>query len=556
MLEGFTRWPEDLAERYRAEGHWRGESLVDLLDTAVRTHGPKTAVVCGDRRIRYDELDLLTRRTAAGLHARGIRSGDRVVVQLPNGADFVVVCFALFRLGAKPVFALPAHREQEIRHLCELSGAVGYVFPEAHHGFDHLALAHRVQDHVRGLRHLFVLGKDADGGAVPLAEVDAEPVDLPAPDPSDVAFFLLSGGTTALPKLIPRTHDDYTYQVRAAREACPVDGEDVYLAVLPVEFNFTWGCPGVVGVLGAGGTVVMATDPTPELCLPLIEREGVTFTSVVPSVLQLWLEGSQWLDSDLGSLRFLQVGSAKLYPETAARVEPAFGCRLQQVFGMAEGLLTFTRPDDPTETVLTTQGRPVSPADEIRIVDEQDREASVGTIGELLARGPYTLRGYYRAPEHNRRAFTEDGFYRSGDLARLTPEGNLVIEGRIKDVIIRGGDKISAAEVEGHLLTLDSVARAAVVPYPDEFLGERTCAFVVPAGEAPALPDVKAALEDRGLAAYKLPDRLEILTGLPLTGLGKIDKKVLAALARGETAPAAADFLPSPAARAADPDSD
>ncbi|MFF3767058.1 (2,3-dihydroxybenzoyl)adenylate synthase [Streptomyces sp. NPDC001922] len=550
MLDGFTPWPADVAERYRAEGLWRGESLVDLLDTAVRTHGAKPAVVCGDRRIGYDELDLLTRRTAAGLHARGIRSGDRIVVQLPNGPDFVVLCFALFRLGAKPVFALPAHRVQEIRHLCELSGAVGYVFPESHHGFDHLALAHRVRGEVPGLEHLFVLGKDAEGGAVPLDEVDAEPVELPAPDPSDVAFFLLSGGTTALPKLIPRTHDDYAYQVRAAREACPVDGDDVYLAVLPVEFNFTWGCPGVVGVLGAGGTVVMAPDPTPELCFPLIEREGVTFTSVVPSILQLWLEGREWLGDDLSSLRFLQVGSAKLYPETAARVEPSFGCRLQQVFGMAEGLLTFTRPEDPADTVLTTQGSRVSPADEIRIVDEQDREVPAGTVGELLARGPYTLRGYYRAAEHNSRAFTGDGFYRSGDLARLTPEGNLVIEGRIKEVIIRGGDKVSAAEVEGHLLTLGSVARAAVVPCPDDFLGERTCAFVVPAGKAPSLPEIKAALEDRGLAAYKLPDRLEILTELPLTGLGKTDKKVLAALARGEAAPAAAGLLPSPAVAA------
>nr|WSZ13622.1 AMP-binding protein [Streptomyces canus] len=556
MLEGFTPWPQNVAARYRAEGLWRGESLVALLDTAARAHGAKTALVGGDRRIDYAELVLLTRRTAAGLRAHGIRAGDRVVVQLPNGPDFVVVCFALFRLGAKPVFALPSHRVQEIRHLCELSGAVGYVFPESHHGFDHLALAHRVRSELPALRHLFVLGKDAEGDAVPLAEVDADPVELPAPDPSDVAFFLLSGGTTALPKLIPRTHDDYTYQVRAAREACPVSADDVYLAVLPVEFNFTWGCPGVVGVLGAGGTVVMAEEPVPELCLPLIAREGVTFTSVVPSVLQLWLEAREWMDDDLSSLRFLQVGSAKLYPETAGRVQPAFDCRLQQVFGMAEGLLTFTRPEDPAATVLTTQGRPVSPADEIRIVDEQDCQVPVGTIGELLARGPYTLRGYYQAPEHNSRAFTEDGFYRSGDLARLTPEGNLVIEGRIKDVIIRGGDKVSAAEVEGHLLTLDSVARAAVVPYPDEFLGERTCAYVVPAGHAPSLQEVKAALDERGLAAYKVPDRLEIVTELPLTGLGKIDKKVLAALARGESASWTASLLPSSGARAATADSE
>ncbi|MFD5751121.1 (2,3-dihydroxybenzoyl)adenylate synthase [Streptomyces sp. NPDC127033] len=553
MLEGCTTWPDDLAGRYRAAGHWRGETLTGLLDAAVEAYGDKAALVHGDRRVSYTELGRLTRRMAAGLGARGIRAGDRVVVQLPNGPEFVVVCYALFRLGAAPVFALPAHRAQEIRHLCELSGAVAYVFPEHHHGFDHLGLAHRVHGEVGTLRHLFVAGEDPGGTAVPLAAVDAEPLELPAPDASDVAFFLLSGGTTALPKLIPRTHDDYAYQVRAAREAGPVTGDDVYLAVLPIEFNFTWGCPGVVGVLGAGGTVVLAPDPTPEQCLPLIEREGVTFTSVVPSVLQLWLESAEWLDTAPSSLRFLQVGSAKLHPETASRVTPAFGCRLQQVFGMAEGLLTFTREGDPEETVLTTQGRPVSPSDEIRIVDDQDREVPVGTIGELLTRGPYTLRGYYRAPEHNSRAFTDDGFYRSGDLARLTPEGDLVIEGRLKEVIIRGGDKVSATEVEGHLLTLGSVARAAVVPYPDEFLGERTCAFLVPAGKPPTLPEIKDALDARGLAAYKLPDRIELLAELPLTGLGKTDKKLLAALARGESAAPAAAFVPA-ADRTADGD--
>nr|UBX38657.1 2,3-dihydroxybenzoate-AMP ligase [Streptomyces sp. KIB-H483] len=559
MLEGCTPWPPEVAARHRAEGHWRGESLVDLLDAAVAAHGDKAALVQDDVRISYDELGLRTRRMAAGFRARGIGAGDRVVVQLPNGPDFVVVCFALFRLGALPVFALPAHRAQEIRHLCDHSGAVGYVFPHGHHGFDHLGLARQVRAEAGGLTHLFVSGapqtgdEKGDGDVVPLAEVDAEPVPMPAPDASDVAFFLLSGGTTALPKLIPRTHDDYVCQARAARAAGPVAGDDVYLAVLPVEFNFTWGCPGVIGMLGAGGTVVLAQDPTPERCFPLIEREGVTFTSVVPSVLQLWLEAAEWHEADLGSLRFLQVGSAKLYPEVAARVEPAFGCRLQQVFGMAEGLLTFTREDDPAATVLGTQGRPVSAADEIRIVDEQDRELPPGGIGELLARGPYTLRGYYRAPEHNSRAFTDDGFYRSGDLARLTPEGNLVIEGRIKDVIIRGGDKVSAAEVEGHLLALGSVSRAAVVPCPDEFLGERTCAFLVPVDRAPTLAEIKTALEQRGLAAYKLPDRVEIVTELPLTGLGKTDKKVLAALARGEAVPAAAAFLPARAPRAAAP---
>ncbi|BBB00123.1 putative 2,3-dihydroxybenzoate-AMP ligase [Actinacidiphila reveromycinica] len=560
MLEGCTTWPTERAERYRRDGLWRGESLVRLLADAARVHGPKTALVGGGRRLNYAELESGARRMAAGFRARGIAPDDRVVVQLPNTPDFVVVCFALFLVGAKPVFALPAHRSNEIRHLCELSGAVGYVFPGVVRGFDFPALARQMREDVASLRYLFVQGGDGDGqdaagparggdAPVPLAEVDADPAgggDFPVPDPSDVAFFLLSGGTTALPKLIPRTHDDYAYQVRAAGEASGLTDRDVYLATLPVEFNFTWGCPGVVGVLRAGGTVVFAEDPTPEHCFPLIEREGVTMTSVVPSVVQLWLEGAEWLEDDLSSLRLLQIGSAKLHRETAEQIEPAFGCRLQQVFGMAEGLCTFTRDGDPAETVLTTQGRPISAADEIKIVDEEDRELPAGGIGELLTRGPYTLQGYYRAPEHNAKAFTPDGFYRTGDLARLTEDGDLVIEGRIKDVVIRGGDKVSAAEVEGHLLAQPGVARAAVIPVPDQFLGERICAYLVAAEgvEPPSLPELKQALHDRGLAEFKLPDRVVYVEDLPLTGLGKIDKKALGALARGEALPETGAFIP------------
>ncbi len=165
---------------------------------------------------------------------------------------------------------------------------------------------------------------------------------------------------------------------------------DVYLAALPVEFNFTWGCPGVIGTLHKGGTVVLADDPGADDCFSLITREKVTVTSVVPTVAHLWLEAREYLDDDLSTLRLMQIGGARLQPELAARIEPELGCRLQQVFGMAEGLLSMSRLDDPVERVIATQGRPVSPYDEIQIVD-----------GELLARGPYTLRGYYNAPDHN-----------------------------------------------------------------------------------------------------------------------------------------------------------
>ncbi|MBL1084123.1 AMP-binding protein [Streptomyces actinomycinicus] len=568
MLDGCTPWPAGTAGRYRGAGLWRGTDLGSLPRAWADAHGTATALVAGPERISYAELADRVDRRAAGFVRQGVRPGDRIVLQLPNVPQFVEVAFALFRAGAKPVFSLTSHRAQEIRHLCELSGAAGYVLPGLFRGFDHTALGRRLAAELPSLRRVFVLDgtgvTDGDDLVVPLADVDAQPLPLPANDPSDVAFFLLSGGTTALPKLIPRTHDDYAYQTRTVARQSGLGPGSVYLAALPVEFNFTWGCPGVVGTLSSGGTVVLAPDPTADDCFRLIETERVTLTSVVPTVARLWLEERPWSDADLSSLEVLQIGGARLEPELAARITPELGCRLQQVFGMAEGLLTMTRPDDDPHAVLHTQGRPVSEADELRIVDALGAPVPPGGAGELLTRGPYTLRGYYRAPEHNARAFTEDGFYRTGDLASITPEGRLVVQGRIKDVVIRGGDKIAAGEVEAHLLAVPGIVAAAVVPVPDELLGERIYAFLVSRaedGRKPSLSALKAALQERGLADFKLPDRAEYVPDLPLTPLGKIDKKVLSAAAadpahprdRWQAPPAPADRGPSPTVPAAGP---
>jgi 2,3-dihydroxybenzoate-AMP ligase len=530
MMDGFTGWPNHLATLYRQEGYWRGESVLSLLPAAF---GDREAVVCGSQRWTYAELDLAARRLAAGLRHLGVRPGDRFVVQLPNVAEFLVATFALFHLRALPVFALPAHRASEITHLCSVSQAVGYVAPLVHARYDFTKLGAQVRAAVPTLklavhaelggRSLFV---DAESGQV----LDAEP-EPPASqiDASEVAFFLLSGGTTGLPKLIPRTHDDYVYNVRASAEVCGITEDDTYLAVLPIGHNFALGCPGVLGTLQAGGRVVMAGSGSPDEAFPLIARERVTLTAAVPPLATLWLEAAEQAAFDLSSLRLLQVGGAKFSRAPASRVKGILKCKLQQVFGMAEGLLNFTRLDDPDELVVETQGRPLCPHDEIRIVNELGQDVPRGQVGQLLTRGPYTLRGYYLASEHNLTAFTPDGYFYSGDLVRQLESGHLVVEGRIKDQINRGGDKIAAAEVEGHLLAHPNVLDAAVVAFADEVLGERTCAFVIPRGEAPKLGKLNAFLRERGLAAYKLPDRLEIVTAFPRTSVGKVSKRELSA---------------------------
>ncbi|MEV4339066.1 AMP-binding protein [Streptomyces sp. NPDC049590] len=525
MLDGCTPWPESAAARYRAEGYWTQEVLGRLPDDAGRA--ARTAVVTPERTVTHGQLDLAADRMAAGLSALGIAPGDRVVVQLPNGADMVVLCLALFRLGALPVFALPAHRTAEITHLVESSGAVAYVCADRVLDCDHRELAQRVLARTGSLKHVLVAGDP--GPFTALADADADPVPLPPPGSSDVALFLLSGGTSGPPKLIPRTHADYAYQLRASAALCGVGRDSRYLCALPMGHNFALACPGVLGTLRAGGTAVLAPAPTPDECFPLIERAGVTVTSLVPPLVPLWLDAAEWTDSDLSSLTLLQVGGSRLDPATAKQVPDRLECTLQQVYGMAEGLLNFSRPDDPEEVILHTQGRPLSPADEIRVIREDGADAAPGEVGELYTRGPYTLRGYYRAAEQNRMRFTADGWYRSGDLVRRTAAGNLEVVGRTNDVVNRGGEKVPCQEVEEHLLADPRVVAAAVVALPHPLMGEQTCACVVLRDGEPELTlrQAQAALRERGVAAYKMPDRLVVLPRMPLTGVGKIDKRAL-----------------------------
>lgn len=527
MLEGCVAWPDEMAERYRKSGLWRGEALGALPRRGAQVNPDRVALVDAGFRWTYGRLDELVDRRAAGLAGYGITVGDRVVVQLPNVAEFVVVCFALWRLGACPVFCLPSYRRVEVDHLRRLAEPVAYVIPDVHLGFDYRVLATATRQRCPSLRHVFVAGEPGEHTAI--ADVVAAPREFPDPDPADVAFFLLSGGTTGLPKLIPRTHDDYMYQVSASARICRLTRDSVYLVVLPIEFNFPWGCPGVLGTFAAGGTVVLALASATDDHLALIERERVTFTSLVPSVVFLWLEEARYSTRDLSSLALLQVGGASLRDDLAARITPALGCALQQVYGMAEGLLCFTRLDDPPHTVLRTQGRPLSHADELMVIDTNGQEVPVGDVGELLTRGPYTARGYYWGGEQNTTAFTPDGYYRTGDLVRMVADGCVVVEGRRKDVIIRGGDKICAAEVENYLMDYPGVRQVAVVGLPDPLLGQRSCACVVTDDTSISLARLRGALQQRGIADYKLPDRLEIISELPLTGLGKVDKQRLAA---------------------------
>ncbi len=534
-------WPEAFAERYRQAGYWRGETIPALLSARAAAAPDRTAIVDGDRRWTYRDLDERATAIARGFLRLGFRPGDRVVVQLPNVAEFFSVVFGLFRARLLPVFTLPLHRETEIAHFVRTAEASGYVIPAVAGGFDYRTLAAAVAPHLLPPARVIVAGP-ADG-YTPIGELEQGGADavLPALDSSDVAFLQLSGGSTGLSKLIPRTHDDYSYSFRASNAICGVSNRTVYLAALPVAHNFTMSSPGTLGVLSAGGTVVLSATPSPDAAFALIERERVTLSSVVPPLALLWIDAAARSRFDLSSLEVLQVGGARLADEVARRVRPALGCTLQQVFGMAEGLVNYTRLDDPEERIVTTQGRPISPDDEVRIVDGEGAPVAPGTAGELLTRGPYTIRAYHNAADANRQAFTPDGFYRTGDIVRQTADGYLIVEGRAHDHINRGGEKVSAEEIEGHMLAHPGVHDAIVVAVPDRYMGERTCAYVIPREPAPSGVELKQWIRQRGIAAFKVPDQVVFVEAFPATPVGKVSRKDLRAVLREQGVRASAE---------------
>ena len=529
VLEGTVPWPDDLARQYAKAGWWRGQDLGAEIAAVAATRPDATALVDGGTRISYASLLARADALAARLARLGLRPGDRIAVQLPNRWPFVVLTLACLRSGIVPVMALPAHRRHELAYLCEHSEARALAVPDMLRGFDHQQLAEELLTGSATLEHILVVGQDVRHHDLTALCAEGEATVPDPPDPAGVAVFLLSGGTTGLPKLIARTHNDYSYNARASAELCRLGEGTVYLVSLPASHNFPLACPGILGTLLSGGRVVMIGSPDPASAFAAIEREGVTITAVVPAVAQRWLAHAAEIGSSaLRTLQVLQVGGARLADEHATRVKPVLGATLQQVFGMAEGLLNYTRLDDPDEVICGTQGRPLSPGDEVRIVDADGRDLPDGQPGALLTRGPYTPRGYYRAPDQNARAFTPDGWYASGDVVRRRPDGNLVVEGRDKDMINRGGEKISAEEVENLLYRMPGIAQVAAVAAPDAELGERICVFVVPEpGGDITLGAITDGMATAGVARFKWPERLEIVAELPVTKMGKLDKKAL-----------------------------
>lgn len=535
-----VRMPEAFAERYRIAGVWPRTTVGAAFHESAVRYGAKAAVVSADSRTTYAQLDADSDRLGAALLQLGLEQGDRVLFQTGNVIETVVAYYGVLKAGLVPVCSIPQHGEHEMSYLAKHTGARAYIVQSDYRSQDLTALASLVaashssieilislRGRVDGFTSLEQLIESQDGAS---ARRQLEGLHI---EPEDVAVFQLSGGTTGVPKVIPRMHTEYVYNSLALAAAWGWDESLVLMHPLPLMHN-----AGTVAALQpthlVGGTFVLPESAVPEAYLPLIEQERVTDVPVVPpAILIRLLDSPDRHRFDLSSLQRFVVAGQKLSPEFADRMESDLGLRCLQLFGMAEGLITRTPTDAPEWVRKHTVGVPISPFDEVRVLEPHSEvEVSLGEMGELCSRGPYTIRGYYDAAQHNASAFTSDGFYRTGDLAQLHEvDGRtyLSIEGRIKDVINRGAEKISAEEVEGVIGAHPAVHSAAIAAMPDRVLGERACAFLIMEdGQAPiSLAELQAFLLGRGLAKFKLPERLKIVEGFPLTNVGKVSKKHL-----------------------------
>jgi len=542
MLDGFVPFPAEVAQRYRERGYWQDRSIAQEFAQVFQTFAGRTALIDGERRYTYAELDRVSDNLALNLLALGLQPQDRIVPLLPNVAEFVILYFALQKLGCIPIAALVTHRFAEINQFTRLAQARCAVYPESvrEQGaeFRFAPIIERVQAENDCLQLRLVLG-EAGPGEHSLVELIARPATLPRSaldaiqiEPTDPCIFQLSGGTTGIPKLIPRTNNDYAYNSKVAAEVAGVNGDSVLLLVLPIAHNLPLACPGIQGFMFHGATVVVHHNTRPTEMFALMQRHRVTHLKVVPALLIRLINDPAIGDFDLTSVQQIQSGGQRMQPEVRIRTRQLFAnAFVQENFGMSEGLIMFVRKGDSEDVLLETCGRPVCADDEVKLIDDDGAEVPDGQVGELACRGPYTLRGYYGVPEYNARQFTPDGFYRSGDLMRKHASGNYIVEGRKKDLINRGGEKISAEEVENLILMHPAVQNVACVPMPDAAMGEKMCAFVIlKSGAGLSLPELVVFLQTHEIARFKLPERLEVLTDFPVSTFGKVSKKDLGAL--------------------------
>jgi len=535
-IEGFEPYRKEDAEKYNRYRWWLGITWGDMLDKATDLYPDKEGLIDDTSRFTYGELRKKVDRLAIGFMALGIKERDFVLLQIPNWHEYVFAFFALQKIGAIPVLLIARHGLAEIKHVCGLTHPVAWIGPVRYRNTDFLSILAEVKSEAGGLESLISVRSGANPGFLSLEEVmdrkeltDADVQALAAhrPDPMEVSMILLTGGTTGLPKAVPRTHNDYISSVEYHSRAWEITSDDVVLTVAPV--SHAQGMHTGVGGAFFNFAKYVLTDSTDagDICR-VIERERVTAFPTVPALVQRIVSLENLGEYNLGSLKKIYAGGAPSTPELVRSVYERIGCKFVNTLGAAEGLGSMTRLHADLETICTTVGQKDCPYAQYKAVDLDGHEVQPGREGELLAKGPGIFSGYFKSEEDNKKTFTSDGFFKTGDLAKIDESGTMTITGRIKETILRGGETISAVAIERMISSHPGVAEAAVIGMPDKVFGERICAYVtLKEGASLSFQELVAYLKSIGASVLQMPERLEIIDAIPLTKIGKADKKAL-----------------------------
>jgi non-ribosomal peptide synthetase component E (peptide arylation enzyme) len=534
-IDGVTYHSAEETAAYRQSGAWIWSTFGDTLRAAARAAPDRPYIAADDGTLTFCELDSRSESLAASLLDIGLRPGDRAIFQLGTVKEIVVALFGCFKASVIPVCTLPQYREIEIGQLTGLSGAKAYfVQADFSAAFDFVAFARRMMREHKSLTTLIVARGEANEGAHALADLAARYAREEArtktrsadPLPGDVAMFQLSGGSTGIPKIIPRMHAEYLGSCAAWNARHRLGSDDVSLWALPLIHNAGMILMLIPSLLERRKLVIQSKFDVVEF-LRAIERHRVTYTGSIGPIAPRIIECPDIEAYDLGSLRmFFTLARAEA-------VEQKTGIECQHMYGITEGMLMTSEPGDGPAARHGTLGWPTGIDDEIRILEIGSEEpVAPGETGEFCFRGAHTLRAYFNAPAISAESFTSQGFFRTGDLMRAVRIGDrdqYFFEGRLKDNINRGGEKFGAEEVENLIVRHPAVNDARVVAMPDPFLGEKACAFVIPKpGErSPSVAALGEFLLRQGLAKFKLPERVEVITEFPVTRVGKVDKQAL-----------------------------
>ena len=531
-LAGVVYAPTADLQRYLDAGALTRETMPEAFRASFARHTGRMALRGSEGEVSYAELDTITDRLSAAFLRMGLQPMDRVVFQLGNCNELVFGFIACLKAGLIPVCTLAAHRESEIGYLGKHAAARMHFVQGDDAKFDDVAFAERMQGDMPAMQWTVQARGVRRGKALHLRElVDAMPIDEARQllakvviDPFQVAVFQLSGGTTGVPKIIPRFHNEYIYNMRAVADFCGYRSDDCLFMPLPMMHNLNMGCCFGPFLL-TGGTVAVATSLAPEALGDIFKRCQPTWTVFAGPIAERLKPAIESGKLPLDKLRGV------ISANNAPVLRQLLKAPVRHIFGMTEGVIMLTRESDPQEVKDSMVGVPVSAHDQVKLykIGTEEEITEEGVEGECAFSGPYTIHGYYDAAERNAQTFTSDGMYRSGDLMLFRDIGGkryYQFRGRTKDVVDRAGEKINSEEVETMVARHPAITAAAVIGMPDKVYGERVCAFIT-VREGMAAPDVASIgsfLQKEGLAKFKWPERVEVLAELPLTNAGKLSK--------------------------------